>query len=188
MSAPELKAFIAQIKRLKWVVNSKPGFNGSSSVLEYLGRYTHKIAISNYRLLSLDDSVVTFSYRDRNAGDVKRTMSLPVKEFLCRFALHILPKGFVKMRHYGLFSSRVKASKLTQVRKALQQEQQTCKEKLSLAEVVLRTTGVDITRCKACGQGNMKVFHVTPPPRGSPRRISIDQNGMAPLRNANALR
>ena len=102
----------------KWVINSKPGFRGKSSVLEYLGRYTHKIAISNYRLKSLDKGIVTFNYRDRSRGDIKRTMSLPVAEFLKRFSQHILPKYFVKIRHYGIFSNRVKKQKLQLIRKA----------------------------------------------------------------------
>ena len=96
--------FIRQLKEKEWVVNSKPGFKGKESVLEYLGRYTHKIAISNYRLLKLENGVITFSYRDRSAGDIKKVMSLPVKEFLLRFKQHILPRGFVKIRHYGFLA------------------------------------------------------------------------------------
>ena len=137
--------FIKNIKRKKWVVNSKPGFNGKQSVLEYLGRYTHRIAISNYRLLKLSDGQVTFSYRDRKAGDLKRVMSLPVKEFLSRFSQHILPRRFVKIRHYGIFSSRIKKEKLVLVRTALNQPQQQKQEKLTLEEVILKTTGKDIT-------------------------------------------
>jgi len=108
-------AFVQQLKKQQWVVHSKPGFRGKASVLEYLGRYTHRIAISNHRLISLADGLVTFSFRDRRAGDIKRAMSLKVETFLQRFAQHILPKGFVKIRHYGLFSTRVKKEKLALV-------------------------------------------------------------------------
>ena len=164
----EFDGFIETIRNKKWVVNSKPGFKGKQSVLEYLGRYTHQIAISNYRLVKLSDGIVTFSYRDRKAGDIKRTMCLPVKEFLIRFSQHILPKGYVKIRHYGIFSSRVKKQKLALVRKSLNQPQEK-KEKLTLAEVILKTTGTDITRCTSCKRGAMLVFKVIPPVRGSPR-------------------
>ncbi len=165
----EFDGFIETIRNKKWVVNSKPGFKGKQSVLEYLGRYTHQIAISNYRLLKLSDGIVTFSYRDRKAGDIKRVMRLPVKKFLIRFSWHILPKGFVKIRHYGIFSSRVKKQKLALVRKSLNQPQKKKKEKLTLAEVILKTTGTDITRCTSCKRGTMLVFKVIPPARGPPR-------------------
>jgi len=163
--------FIWKIKRKKWVVNSKPGFNGKQSVLEYLGRYTHRIAISNYRLLKLSDGQITFSYRDRKAGDLKRVMSLPVKEFLSRFSQHILPRSFVKIRHYGIFSSRIKKEKLVLVRTALNQPQQQKQEKLTLEEVILKTTGKDITVCPCCKEGMMRVIKIIPPARGSPRKL-----------------
>jgi hypothetical protein len=159
-----LGKFIRLLKTKKWVVNSKPGFNnGKQSVLEYLGRYTHKIAISNYRLIKLSKGEVVFSYRDRKAGDVKRVMRLPVKEFLCRFKQHILPRGFVKIRHYGLFSTRVKKEKLARVREALGQAPQEEKQKLSLQQVILKTTHEDIHQCKSCRQGTMVVAKVLPP-------------------------
>lgn len=168
--------FIQSLRKMKWVINSKPGFKGKQSVLEYLGRYTHKIAISNYRLINLDKGQVTFSYRDRRAGDVKSIMSLPVKEFLRKFAQHILPKGFVKIRHYGLFSTRVKQVKLHLVRGALKQPQAVKKEKLSLAQVIFQTTGNDINRCSCCKQGIMRVVKIIPPPRGSPRNFPTLNN------------
>lgn len=164
--------FLRRLKAKKWVVNSKPGFKGKESVLEYLGRYTHKIAISNYRLIKLSDGQVVFSYRDRKAGDVKKVMRLPVKEFLCRFKQHILPARFVKIRHYGLFSTRVKQEKLARVRKALGQPRQEKKEKLSLAEVILETTQVNIHHCKSCQEGDMVVVKLLPPVRGSPSGLS----------------
>ena len=172
----EFNQFIESIKKKKWVVNSQPGFKGKQSVLEYLGRYTHQIAISNYRLLNLANAIVTFSYRDRKAGDIKRVMSLPVKEFLIRFSQHILPKRFVKIRYYGIFSARVKKGKLPLVRKSLNQPQKAKKEKLTLAEVILKTTGTDITLCTCCKKGVMLVFKVIPPVRGSPRKLPVNKN------------
>jgi len=171
MNPSNFDEFIKNIKGKKWVVNSNPGFNGKQSVLEYLGRYTHRIAISNYRLLELSDGRVTFSYRDRKAGDVKRIMSLPVKEFLYRFSQHILPRGFVKIRHYGIFSTRVKQEKLALVRKALNQPQPQKQEKLTVTEVIFKTTGKDLTVCPCCKEGIMRVIKIIPPPRGSPRKL-----------------
>ncbi|MEE8208320.1 MAG: IS91 family transposase [Nitrosomonadaceae bacterium] len=168
--------FIQLLKKKKWVVNSKPGFDGKQSVLEYLGRYTHKIAISNYRLLKLCNGEVTFTYRDRRVGDVKRIMCLPARGFLQRFSQHILPKRFVKIRHYGLFSSRTKKVKLALVRKALGQPQPQKKEKLSLGQVVLKTTGIDINVCSCCHQGIMRTIKIIPRPRGSPEKFSVPKS------------
>jgi hypothetical protein len=160
--------FLKQLKAKQWVVNSKPGFKGKESVLEYLGRYTHKIAVSNYRLLKLDQGKITFSYRDRAKADIKRVMSLPVKEFLLRFKQHILPRGFVKIRHYGLFSTRVKKEKLAQVRKALGEKQQQKRQKLSLQQVIEQTMQQDIYQCKSCKEGTLVIVKLLPPTRGSP--------------------
>ncbi|WP_224994292.1 IS91 family transposase [Cesiribacter sp. SM1] len=166
--------FLKQLKEKPWVVNSKPGFKGKESVLEYLGRYTHKIAVSNYRLLKLDQGQITFSYRDRAKGDVKRVMSLPVKEFLLRFKQHILPRGFVKIRHYGLFSTRVKKEKLALVRKALGQKQKQKLQKLSLQQVIEKTLQQNIYQCKSCKEGNLVIVKLLPPTRGSPSKPAVD--------------
>jgi hypothetical protein len=99
-----------------WVVYAKRPFGNAQSVIEYLGRYTHKIAISNHRLKAMDDRQVTFAYKDYKASGLKKQMSLTHKEFVRRFAMHILPRRFVKMRHYGVLSCTWKRVKL----KALQ--------------------------------------------------------------------
>jgi hypothetical protein len=95
-----------------WVVYAKRPFGDEKSVIEYLGRYTHKVAISNHRLLNIDGQGVAFSYKDYRAKGEKKTMTLPKEEFARRFALHILPKRFVKIRHYGFLSSTWKRQKL----------------------------------------------------------------------------
>ena len=171
LSPHEFSRFIQHIKRMKWGVNSKAGFNGKASVLEYLGRYTHKIAISNYRLLKLDNDQVTFTYRDRRAGDIKKVMSLPVRKFLLRFAQHILPRRFVKIRHYGFLSTRVKKVKLPKIREALNQPPAAKKEKLTVADVIKQTTGKDITLCSSCKEGRMRTIKIIPRPRGSPSKL-----------------
>ncbi|MBB4803325.1 hypothetical protein HNP37_003400 [Flavobacterium nitrogenifigens] len=102
-----------------WVVFAKRPFGSSKSVVEYLGRYSHKIAISNHRIRSIDDQNVVFSYKDYRQDGQKKTMQLSHGEFIRRFALHILPKGFVKIRHFGFLSSTWKCSKLKLLQKNL---------------------------------------------------------------------
>jgi hypothetical protein len=102
------KAFVNSLYKHNWVVYAKQNFSGPESVVEYLGRYTHKIAISNHRIQNIEAGKVTFSYKDYRHGDVKKQMPLEVMEFIRRFALHILPKGFVRIRHYGICSSSSK--------------------------------------------------------------------------------
>jgi hypothetical protein len=98
--------------RKKWNVYAKPPFGGPEAVIKYLGRYTHRIAISNKRLLELRDGEVTFAYRDRAAADKRKTMKLPAPEFLRRFLLHVLPRGFQRIRHYGFLANAVRRSVL----------------------------------------------------------------------------
>lgn len=102
-----------------WVVYAKRPFTGPQSVIEYLGRYTHKIAISNHRLKHIDNSDVTFSYKDYKHGSVKKEMTLDAGEFIRRFSLHILPKGLVRIRHYGILSSTSKKAKAVIIKQQL---------------------------------------------------------------------
>jgi len=96
----------ARLGKKKWFVYAKPPFGGPAHVLRYLGRYTHRMAISNHRLLAFDGQKVTFLWRDYAHGSKQRVMALDAVEFLRRFFLHVLPKGFVRIRHYGLLSNR----------------------------------------------------------------------------------
>jgi hypothetical protein len=99
-----------------WVVYSKPPFGGPVQVLKYLARYTHRVAIGNRRILAIDDSGVTFRWRDRANGDRALTMKLDGVEFLRRFLLHVLPRGFARIRHYGLLGNRKRTAKLAACR------------------------------------------------------------------------
>ena len=101
------------------VIYAKRPFTGPQSVVEYLGRYTHKIAISNHRLKHVDDKEVTFSYKDYKHGSVKRDMSLETDDFIRRYALHILPKGLVRIRHYGILSSTSKKQAAISIKEQL---------------------------------------------------------------------
>ena len=103
----------------KWVVYCKRPFFGPKQVVEYLGRYTHKVAISNHRILNIDNGRVTFSAKDYRKGGQKSTVTLSDREFIRRFAMHVLPKGFILIWHYGILSSPQKKNVLPQLREEL---------------------------------------------------------------------
>jgi hypothetical protein len=102
-----------------WVVYAKPPFGSPEQVLKYLARYTHRVAISNRRIVSVGDDHVAFRYLDRASGNTMRTMTLSGAEFLRRFLLHVLPKGFVRIRHFGLLANRARKTKLARCRELL---------------------------------------------------------------------
>src|SRR5262249_2448900 len=99
-------AWLAEQYRHDWVGYAKPPFGGPEQVLKYLARYTHRVAISNNRLLGVQDGQVTFAWKDYRRGGKRGQLTLPVNEFLRRFVQHVLPRGFVKVRHYGLLANR----------------------------------------------------------------------------------
>ena len=113
LSDPKVfRSFVRQLFRHKWVTHCKRPFGGPEYVLRYLGRYTHRVAISNHRLVSFSDGDVTFLWRDRAHGNVSRPMTLPADEFLRRFLLHLLPKGFVRIRSFGFLANRRRSALL----------------------------------------------------------------------------
>jgi len=105
-------AWLRPLFRSAWVVYAKRPFGGAQHALRYLGQYTHRVAISNHRLVALADGVVTFRWRDSAHQNMKRLMTLPVNEFLRRFLLHLLPPGFVRIRHFGLMAHRRRGASL----------------------------------------------------------------------------
>ena len=113
------KELINALYKHNWVVYAKLPFSGIESVVEYLSRYTHKIAISNHRIQNVEDGKVAFSYKDYKHGSVKKEMVLAGMEFIRRFSLHILPKGFVRIRHYGICSSSSKAKSAAVIKEQL---------------------------------------------------------------------
>ena len=142
--------------RKPWVVFAKKPFGSPKSVVEYLGRYTHKIAISNHRIKSIDEQNVTFDYKDYRMAGVKKQMTLTHGEFIRRFSLHILPKRFVKIRHYGFLSSTWKRQKL----KLLQ-------EKLQVKVLEKVEKKPFLPKCPCCKTGNLHriaVFDQRGPP------------------------
>jgi hypothetical protein len=113
------RQFLRRLHRQDWVVYAKPAFGGATQVLRYLGRYTHRIAISNHRLLAFDGERVTFRWKDYAHHGKQRQMTLLATEFLRRFFLHVLPRGFVRIRHFGFLSNRFRAILLPLCRQLL---------------------------------------------------------------------
>ena len=154
-----------QLMLRNWVVYAKEPFASPSTVIEYLGRYTHKVAISNHRLTDLSESKVTFRYKDYSHGNVQKLISLYNVGFLRRVCMHILPCGFVKIRHYGILSSRRKAEFIP---KPLDKNGQAIpRVKPSWQQVCRERLGYDPEKCPCCGDGKMILISVTqarPPP------------------------
>lgn len=147
-----------ELWKKEWVVFAKRPFGSPKSVIEYLGRYTHKIAISNHRIQSIDEKIVTFNYKDYKEKGIKKQLTLTHEEFIRRFALHILPKRFVKIRHYGYLSSTWKRQKL----KDLQQN-------LGIKIIEKKAKTIILPKCPCCKVGNMHtilIFDKRGPPVG----------------------
>jgi len=135
-----------------WVVYVKPPFSGPETVLDYLARYTHRVAISNHRILDVGDAHVCFTYRDRAHGDVVRTARLSAEEFLRRFLLHVLPDRLQRIRHYGFLANRGKKEALARCRAVLAvAPAPEPAAPASPEEAILTLTGIHIHRCPACG-------------------------------------
>jgi hypothetical protein len=139
-----------------WVVYAKHALAGPEQVLDYLGRYVQRVAISNERLLSFDNAAVHFSWRDRAHGNRRTTMRLPALEFLERFLLHVLPSGFMRVRHYGLLANRRKRALLATARAALNAPApDTPQAPETVQAFCRRVLGLDIERCPACRTGTL---------------------------------
>jgi hypothetical protein len=149
------------VKRLRakpWVVYAKQSLAGTEQVLDYLGRYTQRVAISNNRLLSVSDTAVRFRYKDYAHGNRRKVMTLAPQEFIRRFLLHVLPARFMRIRHYGLLASRAKGKKLAAARAALGQPPPAAPAKAeSVEDFWLRVAALDIHQCPYCKTGRMRV-------------------------------
>ncbi len=156
----------------EWVVYAKKAFGGPEQVLEYLARYTHKICISNHRIIAISQTHVTFRYLDRKAG-VSITRTIPGEYFLSLFKEHILPKGFVKIRHIGFLSSRSKKKDLAKARKSLDVDPPPLLKQMTTRELIIHTSGVDPYICPCCKVGEMIITKIFSPIRGSPGKISL---------------
>jgi hypothetical protein len=153
---------LRQAARKDWVVDSRPPFGGPEQVLKYVGRYTHRIAISNARLVSMTDAKVTFRWKDRANGNQQKLMTLEATEFLRRFVLHVLPKRYFRIRHYGFLSNSKRRKSVALCRELLAtneedrlRPQEECEPPETYVEMLLRVTGKDVTLCPQCRKGHM---------------------------------
>jgi hypothetical protein len=147
---------LAELTGTDWVVYAKPPFAGPSQVLAYLGRYTHRTAIGNPRLVALADGQVRFRWRDRAHGDKEKVMALPIDAFVRRFLNHVLPKGFQRIRHYGHLANRHKAERLARARAALAVPAPEPVVKETVEQFARRVLGLDLYRCPACREGRLR--------------------------------
>jgi hypothetical protein len=157
--------WLNEITRSEWVVYAKPPFGGPQQVLKYLARYTHRVAISNQRLVSLQDGQVTFRWKDYSQANQYRTMTLEVTEFMRRFLLHVLPRGFVKIRHFGFLANRCRQEKIPLCRKLLT-ARPTTKPRLSNCDddsVTEEQKSKSADRCPLCKEGRMRRVEILLP-------------------------
>ena len=148
--------FIRDLSSIEWNVYAKKPFAGLEQVINYLGQYTHRMAISNYRLIKIEDGRVYFKVRDKDKVGKKKITNLDVSEFMRRFLLHVLPKGFVRIRHFGLLGNRYKKEKIKLIRELENiVELLSSEAKLSWQELLKKVTGIDIEECPKCEQGQL---------------------------------
>ena len=153
-------AILSELYDQDWVVYCKPTLENAEQAIEYLGRYTHRVAISNDRIMNLVGGLVTFRYRDSSDNDKVKYMTLDAHEFIRRFLLHILPDNFVKIRHYGLLSNRGKVIKLSLCREllgVLLDSEHEDSRKETWEDILIRITGIDPKICPVCGKGRMHI-------------------------------
>jgi len=154
-------------RQKNWVVYAKKPFGSPQTVLDYLGRYTHRIALSNDRILAVQNGQVSFSYRDRKDNNRLKSKTLDAEEFICRFLLHVLPEGFMRIRHFGFLANRSKKQMLLQCRKLLDLDP-TLPEmpKRSAQDLLQELTGIDLSRCPRCHNKTLIVIKELPPLSG----------------------
>ena len=166
--------YLVPTREVEWVVYAKRPFAGPEQVLDYVGRYTHRVAISNHRLLDIAEGKVTFRYKDYRHDAQQKTMILQAEEFIRRFLLHVLPDGFQRIRYYGFLGNRYREQKLAHCRKLLSMPTaeppalETAKDYRERYEAL---TGSSLWQCPVCRQGRMLVTQVVP--RRPPRQVSI---------------
>jgi hypothetical protein len=157
-------AYLLPLRHREWVVYAKKPFGSAQRVLDYLGRYTHRVAISNNRLISMDYEQITFRWKDYRQHDKQKLMTLTPTEFIRRFLLHVLPSGFQRIRHFGFLGNRYRQAKLA-----------VCRHLLAMAPVSLvptprrdyrdryeQLTGKSLRACPVCAQGQMHRVQTLP--------------------------
>ena len=162
--------YLAPLREAEWVVYAKRPFAGPEQVLDYVGRYTHRVAISNNRLLDIAEDKVTFRYKDYRHDAQQKTMTLEAEEFIRRFLLHVLPEGFQRIRYYGFLANRYREQKLAHCRELLDMpapEPPALEGAKDYRERYEELISPSLWECPVCHQGRMLVIEILPP---SPHR------------------
>ena len=170
------QSHLAPARKTEWVVYAKPPFGGPEQVIEYLGRYTHRVALSNQRLLAFQNEQVTFQYKDYSSGDPQRSrqMTLSADEFVRRFLLHVIPAGFQRIRHYGLFTNRYRAGNLARCRELLAGARSALLPTAAQVASILALIVEPAARCPRCQVGFMIRVSLIPPIRWPATPIAAD--------------
>ena len=163
LTAGVWQQLLAQLYEHDWVVYAKQPLGGPAQVLEYLSRYTHRVAISNERILGIGDDTVTLRVRGNGQGSAKRTMHVPGPEFIARFLQHVLPRGFKRIRHYGLLGPAHKAGHLAAARTALAAPAPMPKVIETVAAFLLRVAKIEWSACPHCSDGRFVVVQALAP-------------------------
>ncbi|MDQ7094562.1 IS91 family transposase [Desulfosporosinus sp. PR] len=153
----EFEKLLSSLYNKEWIVYCKLPFKNAACVVEYLGRYTHRVAISNKRIINLEKDTVSFRWRDYKDNSKQKVMTLSAEEFIRRFIIRILPSGFMKIRHYGLLGNRNKTTKL-KLCKQLTQTLLLMRGKPSTLQLIQKLIGKDLTKCPNCGSEKPRQF------------------------------
>lgn len=173
-NAENLKSLIDHLYKREWVVYCKEPFKNPMRVMEYLGRYTHRVAISNDRIIGIKNQRVSFKWKDYAHQNKKKVLELDGEEFIRRFLLHVLPLKFVKIRHYGILSNRNRKGKLIRCKDFFGiDNKKDLKTKQSWEELILEIKGIDVRACSFCKKGRMiQKENITPKAFSPPANIA----------------
>jgi len=157
--APETReSFFKMLKNKNWVVYAKKPFATPARVVKYVGSYTHRIAIANSRLLSMENGEVSFKWKDYREPTIPKTMRLKTQEFTRRFLMHVLPAGFVRIRYYGFLSNKDRQHNIKRCMKMLNKKYRTADLGRTIQSILAKTAGIDITRCRECSTGRYQTI------------------------------
>ena len=170
LAGNEYKNLKNKLYAKKWIVDVRDPVKNPEHVLEYLARYTHRVAIANSRIIAIREGMVTFTAKNRKKNKTE-PVTITAVEFIRRFLLHSLPKGFVRIRHYGYLANRNRSANLNTIRRLMGLSVPPAKEMASLEEMMRKLTGIDITTCPCCNKGRMQLVVEIPKRRAPPPDI-----------------